>query len=144
LLLKSKTLRAIGLAEDATTVLAERAQYLTEPHLRASIILELARCEIAIQNHVGARAHLTEVLSLVEPGPIAHQVSLELAGVCLKLNDIQQAISICTKLMESSASTQIKEQASRTLAAAYSKQQNYDKAALALLMASNRSDTTEK
>jgi len=144
LLLKSNVLRAIGLADQAITALTDRSQYLTDTQLKANVILELARCHIAAQNLDLARTHLTEVLSLVEPGPVSQQASLELADVCLKLGDHRQTISICTKLLDSSASEQTKQQASKILASAYSGQEDYDKAALALLTASVLPDTEKQ
>jgi tetratricopeptide (TPR) repeat protein len=135
LLLKSNVLRELGLTDQASTLLADRVQYLTDSKLKAEITLELARCQIAAEKFDTARTYLTEVLSLVEPGPVAHTASLELAEVCFKLKDYRQTISICTQLLDSSASKQIKQQASKTLAAAYSSQQDYDKAAMALLTA---------
>ena len=135
LLLKSAVLRELGLTDHASTLLADRVQYLTDSKLKADITLELARCQVAAEKLDTARTYLTEALSLVEPGPVAHTASLELAEVCLKLKDYRQTISICTQLLDSSASEQIKQQASKTLAAAYSSQQDYDKAAMALLTA---------
>ena len=135
LLLKSAVLRELGLTDQASTLLADRVQYLTDSKLKADITLELARCQVAAEKFDTARTYLTEALSLVEPGPVAHTASLELAEVCLKLKDYRQTISICTQLLDSSASEQIKQQASKTLAAAYSSQQDYDKAAMALLTA---------
>ena len=135
LLLKSRVLRAMGLTDQAETILTDKAQYLTDSRLKADIMLELANCYITAGNLGLARAHLIEVLSLIEPGPVAQQAQLTLADVCLKLGDHQRTISICTQLLETSANEQIKQQASKILASAYSRQQDYDKAALALLTA---------
>jgi tetratricopeptide (TPR) repeat protein len=136
LLLKSNVLRAMGLADQAITALTDKVPYLTDSQLKADIMLELARCYVACANLGLAKEHLTEALSLVEPGPVAQQAHLELADVCLKLGDNQQTISICTQLLASSASEQTKQQASKILASAYSRQEDYDKAAEALLTAS--------
>jgi tetratricopeptide (TPR) repeat protein len=136
LLLKSKVLRSIGLTDKAIAELSDRIQYLTEPRLKADMTLELARCCVAAKNPELARTYFTEVISMVEPGPIAWQVSLELAEVCLKLGDRRQTISICNQLLDTSANVEIKQQASKIIASAYSKQQEYDKAAVALMSAS--------
>jgi tetratricopeptide (TPR) repeat protein len=136
LLLKSNILREIGLAEKAISTLAERAQYITDPRSKAQIILELARCHVANENLDLARKYLIEAVSLFEPGPPAQQASCELAEVCLKFGDYEQAVSICTKLLDSPANEQIKQQASQILASAYNKLKQYDKAALALMTAS--------
>jgi len=138
LVLKSSVLREIGLTDQAIALLADKARYLTDQQLKASIILELARCYVAAQNLDLARAHFIEAISLAEPGPFAQQGSLELAEVCLKLGEYQQTISNCTLLLDSSASEQIKQQCSKILASAYGKQEYYDKAAVSLLTASNR------
>jgi tetratricopeptide (TPR) repeat protein len=135
-LLKSSILRTMGLTDQAISLLADRVQYLTDPRLKAEIILETARCCAASQNLELASAHFTEALSLVEPGPFAQQVSLELAEVCLKLGEYKQTISICTQLLNSSAPEQIKQQCTKILASAYSKQRDYDKATMSLLTAS--------
>jgi tetratricopeptide (TPR) repeat protein len=126
----------MGLTDQAISLLADRVQYLTDPRLKAEIILETARCCAASQNLELASAHFTEALSLVEPGPFAQQVSLELAEVCLKLGEYKQTISICTQLLNSSAPEQIKQQCTKILASAYSKQRDYDKATMSLLTAS--------
>jgi tetratricopeptide (TPR) repeat protein len=140
LLLKSKVMRSIGLTDKAITVLVDRTQYLTDVGLKANMTLELARCYVAMQNLELARTHFTEVLSMVEAGPVAQQASLELAEVCLKLDDHKQTILICNQLLGSSASEQIKQEASKIIASAYSSQLEYDKAAVALMSAASFAD----
>ncbi len=133
LLLKSEILRESGLVEQASALLADRIQYLTDAKLKAYVTLEMARCEIA-SNHLDlARSYLTDAISSIDTGPDAQAASLELAEVCLKLTDYRQTISICKQLLDSSPSKQIKQQASKILAAAYSSQKDYNKAAMALL-----------
>ena len=143
LLLKSNILREMGLTDQAITVLTDKAPYLTDSRLKAGIMLELARCYVAAQNLDLARTHLTEALSLVEPGPEAQQAQLELAEICLKLGDHRQTILICTQLLDSSACVETKQQATKILASAYSRQQNYDKAAMTLMTASVLPDETK-
>ena len=141
ILLKSKIMRESGLAEQAVALLADRIQYLTDTKLKAYVTLEMARCEIA-SNHLDlARSYLTDAISSIDAGPDAQTASLELAEVCLKLKDYRQTISICKQLLlatdntegRASPSEQIEQQASKILAAAYSSQKDYDKAAIALL-----------
>jgi tetratricopeptide (TPR) repeat protein len=143
LVLKSSILRKMGLTDQAIALLSDRTQYLTDQQLKAEIILEIARCCVASQKLELARTHFTDVLSLVEPGPFAQQASVELADVCLKLGEYQQTISICNQLLSSSASEQIKQQCSKILASAYSRQKNYDRAAASLLTASVLPETTK-
>ena len=152
LLLKSEIMRESGLVEQASALLADRIQYLTDAKLKAYVTLEMARCEIA-SNHLDlARSYLTDAISSIDPGPDAQTASLELAEVCLKLKDYRQTTSICKQLLNSSPSEQIKQKASKLLATAYSSQKDYDKAVMALLAAptiqntakENKTDTSEK
>jgi tetratricopeptide (TPR) repeat protein len=152
LLLKSEILRKSGLVEQAAALLADRIQYLTDAKLKANVTLEMGRCEIAANRLDAARLYLTDAVSVMDPGPVAQTASLELAEVCFKLKDYRQTISICKQLLDSSPSEQIKQKTSKILAAAYSNQKDYDKAAMALLTspANNKikenksADTSEK
>jgi lipopolysaccharide biosynthesis regulator YciM len=80
-----------------------------------------------------ARSKLTETLTFAEPGSFAHEVTLKLAEVCLKLGQTPQTISICSQLLDSGPSAQIKQKALNILATAYQQQKNYDKAAMTLV-----------
>lgn len=133
LLLRSRIFRTIGLLDKAIAALGDRAQYLEDPQLKARISFELAKCYIAKGNLELARGTLAEILIIVEHGPLAHQVQWELADVCLELGQNPQAVSICSQLLDSQPSAQIKQKALALLADAYNHQKNYDSAALALL-----------
>jgi len=144
LLLKSAILRETGLPDQAITLLTDRIQYLTDAKLKAGVNLELARCSIAANQLDMARAYFSEAIPSLESGPASKEATVELAQVCLKLNDYKQAIYICKQLMETSVSQKIKEKAAKTLAAAYSSQQEYDKAAMALLNLQSSQNTTKE
>ena len=133
LLLKSKVLRTMGLVEEAMAVIGDKAEYVRDPQVKARISFELAKCSIAEGNLGLARGDLAEILVLVEPGPLAHEIALELADVCLKLGHGSQTISICSQLLDLGPSALIKQKALNILAEAYNRQKNYDRAALALL-----------
>lgn len=132
-LLKSKTLRAMGLVDKAIAELGDRAEYITETQLKAEISFELSNCYIAGGKLELASRNLTRVLTFVEPGPLAHGVAVELAGVCLRLGQDSQAISVCSQLLDLGPEERIKQKALNILAAAYNRQKNYDRAVLALL-----------
>ncbi|MGA2093425.1 MAG: tetratricopeptide repeat protein, partial [Sedimentisphaerales bacterium] len=149
LILKSRALRGMGLADKALAALSDREHYVADSQLKAGIIIEIARCGVSEGKFDLAKERLTEGLSLLNAGPEAQQVSLELAEVCLKLGENQQAITICSRLIDSSqsrspatgegrqtADESIKRRASGILASAYNKQQDYDRAAQIILMAS--------
>ena len=133
LLLKAGILRSMGLIDKAIAALGDRAQYITDTQLKAGISLELCKCYIAKGNFQRARKSLTDILVVVEPGPLAHQVALKLAEVCLKLDQNPQVVSVCLQLLDLSTSEQITQKALDILATAYNRQKKYDLAALALL-----------
>ena len=132
LLAKSKVLRSMGLVGRAITTLGDRAEYLDDPKLKAKVSFELAECLAAEGDLEIARSKLTEILTSVEPGSLAHEVALKLAEVCLKLGQNAQTISTCSQLLDSGPSAQIKQRALNILAMVYQQQKNYDKAAMAL------------
>jgi tetratricopeptide (TPR) repeat protein len=144
LLLKSEILRESGLVEQASALLADRIQYLTDAKLKAYVTLEMARCEIAANHFDLARSYLTDAISSIDAGPDAQTASLELAEVCLKLKDYRQTISICKQLLNSSPPEQIKQKVSRILAAAYSSQKDYNRATMALLASPTNQVTTKE
>jgi len=133
LLLKSKTLRAIGLVDKAIVILGGGGKYISDPQLKAKICFGLSECYIEKGDFDLARARLAEILVLTEFGPLAQQSALKLADVCLKLGQDSQAISVCSQLLDLQPSKQIKQKALELLAKAHNQQKNYDSAALALL-----------
>ncbi|MHC4395234.1 MAG: tetratricopeptide repeat protein [Planctomycetota bacterium] len=133
LLLKSRILQEMGLIDRAFSILADKAGYIPDQQLKAKISFELANYYIANEKFELARKKLTELLILVEPGPLAHEIALKLADVCLKLDHNPQTISICSQLLDLEPPEQIKQKALVHLATAYKRQKNYDRAALVLL-----------
>jgi len=132
LLLKCRIFRMLGLLDTAIVTLRDRAGYISDSQLNAKISFELAQCHIAKGNLESARSGLSEILGVVEPGPLAQQTAMALAEVCLKLERGSQAVSVCLQLLESDVSERTKQEILRMLAEAYNQQENYDKATLAL------------
>jgi tetratricopeptide (TPR) repeat protein len=147
LLLKSKVFRSMGLVDKAIVVVGDRAEYLPDSQLKVRMSFELANCYIAKGNLEFARKKLAEILVMVEPGLLAHEIALKLAEVCLKLHEIalklaevclkldqdSQAVSICLRLLDSGPSAPILQKALKILATAHNRRKDYDRAALALL-----------
>jgi len=144
LLLKAKVLRTMGLAEKAVAGLGEQAGYVTDQRLKAKVSLELSRCLVAKGDLEGACRDLTEVLTYAEPGLQAHEISIELADVCLRLGRCGQTVSVCLHLLGDEPCQEIKRQALEILATAYRRQKDYDKAALALLGRWEKSESSNK
>ncbi|MBW8039373.1 MAG: tetratricopeptide repeat protein [Planctomycetes bacterium] len=133
LLLKSKTLRAMGLVDKAIAILGDRAEYIPDPQLKAKLFFELSNCYIDKGSLNLAHKKLTEILVLTESGPLGHETALKLAEICLRLGQVSQAISVCSQLLDLPPSEQIKQKTLVLMAKAYNRQKNYDRAALALL-----------
>ena len=133
LLLKSRVLRDMGLVNEAISAIGDRAQYTLDPQAKASISFELAKCYSAKGSLQQARRELSDILMIVEPGTLAHEIALELADVCLKLGHSSQTISVCSQLLDLRPTETIKQKALNILAAAYTQRKDYDRAALALL-----------
>jgi tetratricopeptide (TPR) repeat protein len=131
LLAKSKVLRSMGLIDKAIMTLGDRAEYLDDPKLKAKVSFETAECLAAKGDLRPARDKLAEILTFVEPGVFAQEITLKLAEVCLKLGQNDQTISICSQLLDSGPSAQTRQKALNILATAYQQQKNYDKAAMA-------------
>jgi tetratricopeptide (TPR) repeat protein len=132
LVLKCRIFRLMGLVETAIVSLRDRLEYVSDAQLNAKILFELAQCHVAAGDLERARSRLSEILAVAEPGPLAHSASMELADVCLKLGRSAQSISVCLHLLDAGVSDEIRQQTLKTLAAAYSQQKEYDKAARAL------------
>ncbi|MHC4436023.1 MAG: tetratricopeptide repeat protein [Planctomycetota bacterium] len=132
LLLKCRILRMLGLIDAAIVSLRDRAEFISDSQLNAKISFEFAQCHIAQGNLESARSGLSETFSNVEPGPLARQIAIELAGVCLKLERGKQAVSVCLQLLESGMPEQDEQQILGMLAEAYNQEKNYEKATLAL------------
>ncbi len=132
LLLKCMVFRMMGLVDTAAVALRERAEYVSDTRLSAKISFELAQCHLAAGDLEQARSRLSEILSIVEPGPLAQSTAMELADVCLKLGRSAQTISVCLQLLNSGIPDEVRQRTLKTLAAGYSQQKDYDKAALAL------------
>jgi tetratricopeptide (TPR) repeat protein len=133
LLLKSKVLRAMGLVDKAIAILGDRAEFISDPQLKAKVSLELADCYVNKENFELARKKLAEILIVIESGPLAHEIAIKLAAVCLKLGQDSQAVSVCLQLLDLEPPEQIKQKALELLATVYNQQKDYDRAALALL-----------
>jgi tetratricopeptide (TPR) repeat protein len=142
-LLKSKAFRLMGLPDNAIATLGEKTEYIADSQLKARVSLELARCYIAKGDLELARRSLAETLALAEPGPLAQEIVIELADVCLKLGQKSQAISLCSGLLESTPSPEIKQKALNILATIYKQQKDYDKAAAILMGQPGNAGTIE-
>jgi len=133
LLIQSKVYRSIGLAEKAHSILGDKAEYISDPQLKSEILLEIGRCYVSMGDFPEAENILSKTIIIVEPGPHADQIKLELAQVLFNQNKSDQTILICTKIMESNTDKKISEAASKLASEAYKRKDDYNNAAAVLL-----------
>jgi tetratricopeptide (TPR) repeat protein len=122
----------MGLPDAMIVSLQNRVGYISDTQLNAKISFELAQCYIAKGDLEHARSELSRILSVVESGPLSQETARVLSDVCVKLDQDAKAISVCLKLLDTDLSPELKQQTLKTLAAAYGKQKEYDKAVSAL------------
>jgi len=133
LLLKGKVLRCVGLPHQAVAILGDIVEYLPDSQLKTIVSFELAKCYIAKGDLEFAHKRLTQILIMAEPGPLAHEIFLKLAELCLELEQTHQAVSVCLRLLDKNLSDQVKQKTLKVLAEAYNRQKKFDSAALALV-----------
>jgi tetratricopeptide (TPR) repeat protein len=69
-----------------------------------------------------------KLLAITEPGSLADHATLKLAELSLKLNKNDEAIDLCSQLLDRQVSGDIRQAAVRIMAQAYRKQNDYEKA----------------
>ena len=140
LLLRAQVLRSIGLVDKAIAALQEKGQFLPSPELKGKVAVELAACYTHNGDIELARKTLSDAFALVGPGPLAQEIGLELARACLHLGQADQAILVCTQLIEHAVASDVKDSdaAARQpildlLADAYRKEGKYDQAVATII-----------
>jgi tetratricopeptide (TPR) repeat protein len=131
LLLRSRVLRAMGLIDKAIAILGDRSQYVDDIQLKIEIDFEFSQCCIEKGDVNLAYKKLSEILILTKSGPLAYKIAYKLSEVCFQLGQYAQTISVCLQLLDLQPPEQIKQDTLKLLARAYSKQKNYNRAALA-------------
>lgn len=133
LTMQSRVLRAMGLVDKAIVVLGDRAEFMLDLQMKAKIYYQLSQCYADKGDLNRAHRLLSEILVIAQPGTLMQQAALNLAEICRKLDQNSQAVSVCIQLLDLQPADDIKQKALRLLAEAHNQNENYDKAALALL-----------
>ncbi|MCP4450959.1 MAG: tetratricopeptide repeat protein, partial [Planctomycetes bacterium] len=132
-LLKSQALRTAGFLDRSIALLQSNKGSVSNLHLNAKLSYELSLSFIENGQLAEAQKELSGTLIKVEPGPLAHQIALTLAQVCLDLKQEAQAVSVCQSVLKLGPDLVVLQQVEELLATAYTNQQDYDKAAQALI-----------
>ena len=130
-ILAAEIYRSMGLVDKARSILRLELGAVGDKTLRSKIGIGLAKCHIASGDHVSARNLLMEILPNLRPGPDLWNASLQLANVCVKFNQPDQAISVLKPILKSQCSSEIRRQITNALGEAYLLKKQYNKAALA-------------
>lgn len=141
LITKSKIYRDMSLYGKAISVLADKAEYLSDKQLKSQMFYEIAICKIASGDMSSAYNTLMDTIEICEPGELNDRITAALADICLKLDRNKQARDLCTGLINNSSSKEIKVQARQIIAEVYRRENNFDKAALALLDDAKKNET---
>ncbi|MFA5552983.1 MAG: tetratricopeptide repeat protein [Phycisphaerae bacterium] len=144
LLLKSRIMRKMGLADKARELLRNKINYIFKATLQARTYVELAHCCVETGQLQAAHDHLTTALTLAEPGFEANIARFELANVSLMLGKSEQTISLCSQLLGLSIPDDMRAETLNLLAKAYKEQQQYEKALKTLIVQSKDAETLEK
>lgn len=142
LILRARALRSIGLVEKAIAALTEKSSTLPSPELKGTVALELAECHAARGDLPQAVETLGKAFSLVGPGELAQQIGDKLVELCLRANQPEQAISVCSQLLNSASGEQ-KEHLLKLQAEAYRRQKDYGRAVATLLSRHNDVTSTK-
>lgn len=131
LLLTARALREMGLPGKAQLMLADGAKRaaITDPQIRAEILVELARCCLDSGDLAEARKWLLEAVARLKPGNRAWEARLELADVCLRLGSAAEAVAVARVLSQARCPAWVRQRATEILVAGYVMQQNFQGAA---------------
>jgi len=134
LILESSVYRGMHLPHRLQDTLDEQAEFTSDEQLRGKILYEIALCELASGNLQTAHRKLTELLRVVEPGPLADEVTMKLAQTCIRMGKYEQAISLSAGILEKQdLPAQLRVKLVDIKAQAQQNLQDYDQAALTLI-----------
>ncbi|MBN1817622.1 MAG: hypothetical protein JW828_09680 [Sedimentisphaerales bacterium] len=96
---QAQLFRDIGLTDIAITLLRRQIQFIADARNRALLTLELAKCELQIDDAKQARQDLVEALKHLSAVEQIHEAHLLLADVCYRLGDLTQTEDICLRFL---------------------------------------------
>lgn len=133
LILRSRALRQMGLIDNAVSILSDREEYLINNELKAQIAYEISECYMEQERFQLAYKKLMQTLQWAESGPLVQKSLLLTAKAAVKLKLDDEALKVCTELLNLSPDESIEKEALRLVASIYDRQNNYDRAALVLM-----------
>jgi len=130
----SRLYRSMGLPDRARALLRKVGESISQARLQALIAVERGRCLREGGDLQAARQCMSEALGRLPAGPAAHAVSLELASICMAMDEPEQAIVFAREVLRGKGSEELRRRALETLGRAYLRQRAYEKAVRTLAL----------
>ena len=127
---KARVLRAMNLPDQGLTILEGKAGATSSLQIKSEMMLEMAQCYNATGNYARARGLLCEAIVNMPQSSETAGLQCDLAEVCLKMNENQQAINVCNELLKGNINSKIKARVEAVLGEAYTKLKQFDRAAM--------------
>lgn len=124
--------RAMGLPDRGRAFLRKGGEVLTDGPMRASIAAEQARCLREEGDLRAARDVLWEVLGRLKGGPGAREASIDLAEICMEMDDAEQAVVLAREALKGSCPPATRRRGLEVLGRAYLRRRDYTQAARTL------------
>ncbi len=132
LVLTTEVYRSMGLSERAAGMLNTKIPTFSDQQIQASLKVELAHCYVDLNELVRAEKKLGEALPVLPSGRQRYQATCDLAEIYLKLDRVEEAITMSRELLSISSDNESRRRALRVLASANVAKHDYQTAALAL------------
>jgi len=132
LLARADLLRAMHLPEQAMTALRRGQPAAASPEAASRMKVLEAECLADAGDVDQARTVLAEALGRIAPGPTAHRAALTLADLSLRAGRAPHAVTVCRDLLGSGCTDDVRRSALQILGAAYAREKDYERAAMAL------------
>ncbi len=145
-LLTAQVYQEMGLANKAAAILrlALESDSISDTDMQASLAVQLANCYADVHEYTRARNLLAELLPSLKPGPLMYIAKCNLAKACLDSGESSQAITVAKDLINSKCPGNIRDKAREILGAAYTMEQEYEKAAMAFSGIADHKGTEDK
>ncbi len=132
LIARTRILREIDLTETALSLLRRKIEFVANAQLRARLSVELAKCLIQLDDLSLARKQLADALIALPSGALSRETSLLLIDVTMRLNQYDQAKSLCLQFLNNTTGNVPEfRSALHLLGQIYTQLKEHDKAAMA-------------
>ena len=129
LIMTARLYRTMGLTDKAVSFLRAQLPTVMDPSMKASLAVELARCQLDNAEAAAARTVLLDALGKL-PVEEAKEASCLLAEALLQCGQSDQAIALAAELLQAACPDGLRRRARQVLGQAYVAKQDYEQAAI--------------